>query len=161
VTPAAPPEPTLFGEPGGARKAQAKRGGRGAAPPSSGGPPEPAGPSAPLAARLRPRTLDELVGQQHLLGPGSVLRGLVEEDKLRSVLLYGPPGTGKTSIALVIALATSAHFEQLSAVTSLSSTFSRILLPRRVAPPPHSAAIAIYSRVAAAFCSPGSASSAA
>src|SRR6185503_4432498 len=73
VTPAPPPEPTLFGEPGGARKAQAKRGGRGAAPPSSGGPPEPAGPSAPLAARLRPRTLDELVGQQHLLGPGSVL----------------------------------------------------------------------------------------
>ena len=74
--------------------------------------------SAPLAVRMRPRTLDELVGQEHLLGPGSVLRGLVEEDKLRSVLLYGPAGTGKTSFAHVIAHATQAHFEQLSAVTS-------------------------------------------
>jgi len=122
VTPAPPPEPTLFGEPGGAPKPRKGRS-RGA----PGGPPEPAGPSAPLAARLRPRNLDELVGQQHLLGQGSVLRGLVEEDKLRSVLLYGPPGTGKTSIAHVIALATSAHFEQLSAVTSGVADVRRIM----------------------------------
>ncbi|MGH2728084.1 MAG: replication-associated recombination protein A, partial [Actinomycetota bacterium] len=69
-------------------------------------------------ARLRPRTLDELVGQSHLLAPGSVLRGLIEEDKLRSVLLTGPPGTGKTSLAHIVAEATSARFIQLSAVTS-------------------------------------------
>jgi putative ATPase len=125
VTPPAPPEPTLFGEPAGARKPAARKPrGRGPVP---GGPPEQAGPSAPLAARLRPRTLDELVGQQHLLGRGSVLRGLVEEDKLRSVLLYGPPGTGKTSIAHVIALATSAHFEQLSAVTSGVADVRRVM----------------------------------
>jgi putative ATPase len=82
------------------------------------GPPPPAPASAPLAARMRPRNLDELMGQSHLLGTGSVLRGLIEEDKLRSVLLYGPPGTGKTSLAHIVAEATSAHFEQLSAVTS-------------------------------------------
>jgi len=128
VTPAAPPEPTLFGEQGGPRGgARPKRGARTAGRAAPGGPPEEAGPSAPLAARLRPRTLDELVGQQHLLGPGSVLRGLVEEDKLRSVLVYGPPGTGKTSIAHVIALATKAHFEQLSAVTSGVADVRRVM----------------------------------
>ena len=125
MTPAAPSEPTLFGGPG----ARGKRTGRGTARGSrpAGGRPEPAGPSAPLAARLRPRSLDELVGQEHLLGPGSVLRGLVEEDRLRSVLLYGPPGTGKTSIAHVIAQATQAHFEQLSAVTSGVADVRRIM----------------------------------
>jgi putative ATPase len=107
------PEPTLFGEPGGGARKKRPAGRR-----TVGGPPEPAGPGAPLAARMRPRTLDELVGQEHLLGPGSVLRGLVEDDRLRSVLLYGPAGTGKTSFAHVIANATQAHFEQLSAVTS-------------------------------------------
>jgi putative ATPase len=71
--------------------------------------------------------LDELVGQKHLLGPGTVLRGLVEEDKLRSVLLYGPPGTGKTSIAHVIASSTQAHFEQLSAVTSGVADVRRVM----------------------------------
>jgi putative ATPase len=91
------------------------------------GSPERAGPAAPLAARLRPTTLDELVGQEHLLGPGTVLRGLVEEDKLRSVLLYGPPGTGKTSIAHVIAATTEAHFEQLSAVTSGVADVRRVM----------------------------------
>ena len=108
-------EPTLFGGGGGG----AKRGRKGAARAGSlSGPPGPAPASAPLAARMRPRTLDELIGQSHLLGTGSVLRGLIEEDKLRSVLLYGPPGTGKTSLAHIVAEATSAHFEQLSAVTS-------------------------------------------
>ena len=106
-------EPTLFGG-GGAKRG--KRAGRSSG--ASSGPPGPAPASAPLAARMRPRTLDDLVGQSHLLGPGSVLRGLIEEDKLRSVLLYGPPGTGKTSLAHIVAAATSAHFEQLSAVTS-------------------------------------------
>ena len=108
-------EPTLFGGGGGGAKRGRKPAARSAA---LSGPPEQVPASAPLAARMRPRTLDDLVGQSHLLGSGSVLRGLIEEDKLRSVLLYGPPGTGKTSLAHIVAEATSAHFEQLSAVTS-------------------------------------------
>ena len=73
---------------------------------------------APLAARLRPRTLDEIVGQEHLVGPGRALRRLVEQDKLTSTILWGPPGTGKTTLALVIAATTRRAFEQLSAVTA-------------------------------------------
>ncbi|MFM7270123.1 MAG: replication-associated recombination protein A [Actinomycetes bacterium] len=73
---------------------------------------------APLAARLRPRSLDEVVGQQHLLGPGQPLRALIEGDRLSSVVLWGPPGTGKTSIARLTASATSQAFEALSAVTA-------------------------------------------
>jgi putative ATPase len=72
----------------------------------------------PLAARMRPRTLEEFVGQGHLLEAGSVLRALIEQDRLRSVLLFGPPGTGKTSLASLIARSTRAAFVQLSAVTS-------------------------------------------
>ena len=73
---------------------------------------------APLAARMRPETLDEVVGQAHLLGPGRLLRQAIEQDALTSVILYGPPGTGKTSIAHVIAQATRAHFETINAVTA-------------------------------------------
>ena len=73
---------------------------------------------APLAARLRPRSLDEVVGQQHLLGPGRPLRVLIEADRLSSVVLWGPPGTGKTTIARLVAGATSKAFEPLSAVTA-------------------------------------------
>jgi putative ATPase len=73
---------------------------------------------APLAARLRPRTLDDVVGQQHLLGPGRPLRVLIEADRLSSVILWGPPGTGKTTIARLVAGATSKAFEPLSAVTA-------------------------------------------
>ena len=72
---------------------------------------------APLAARMRPQTLDDIVGQQHIIGPGSLLRRVIEADRLHgSIILYGPPGTGKTSLAQVIANSTKAHFEQLSAV---------------------------------------------
>src|SRR5919109_3574212 len=73
---------------------------------------------APLAARLRPRTLDEVVGQEHLLGPGKPLRVLIEADRLSSVILWGPPGTGKTTIARVVANTTDREFASLSAVTA-------------------------------------------
>lgn len=72
----------------------------------------------PLAARLRPRTLDEVVGQDHLLAPGAPLRKLIEADTLRSVVLWGPPGTGKTTIAELIATHTERAFERLSAVSA-------------------------------------------
>src|SRR5690242_5129339 len=73
---------------------------------------------APLAARLRPRNLDEVVGQRDLLGDGRPLRLLIESDRLTSVVLWGPPGTGKTSIARLIAGATQKAFEPLSAVSA-------------------------------------------
>jgi putative ATPase len=73
---------------------------------------------APLAARLRPRSLDEVVGQEQLLGPGRPLRVLIEADRLSSVILWGPPGTGKTTIARLVAGATAKAFEPLSAVTA-------------------------------------------
>jgi len=73
---------------------------------------------APLAARLRPRSLDELVGQEHLVGPGAPLRALIAADRLSSTILWGPPGTGKTSLAEVVARSTDRAFERLSAVTS-------------------------------------------
>ena len=73
---------------------------------------------APLAARLRPRTLDDVVGQEHLVGPGKALRRLVEQDRLTSAILWGPPGTGKTTLALAVAGSTRRAFEQLSAVTA-------------------------------------------
>ncbi len=71
----------------------------------------------PLAARMRPRSLDEFVGQQEILGPGKLLRRAIESDRLfSSIILWGPPGTGKTTLALIIANRTAAHFETLSAV---------------------------------------------
>jgi putative ATPase len=73
---------------------------------------------APLADRLRPRRLDDIVGQDHLIGPGRPLRVLIEADRLSSVILWGPPGTGKTTLAMVIATHTSKAFETLSAVTA-------------------------------------------
>lgn len=74
--------------------------------------------AAPLAVRMRPRGLDEIVGQQHLMAPGSPLRRLVEGDQPMSVLLWGPPGTGKTTIAAVVSHQTSRRFVELSAVTA-------------------------------------------
>src|SRR5688572_18573391 len=72
----------------------------------------------PLAARMRPRSLDEIVGQRHLLGSGKPLRSLIEADRLSSIILWGPPGTGKTTLANVIATSTNRHFVPLSAVSA-------------------------------------------
>src|SRR5438132_137830 len=72
----------------------------------------------PLAARMRPRTLDEILGQEHLLAPGRVLRRSIEEDHIPSMILWGPPGSGKTTLAEVIARQTQARFATLSAVSA-------------------------------------------
>ena len=75
-------------------------------------------PGAPLAVRMRPQSLDEIVGQQHLLGAGSPLRRLISGSGAASVLLYGPPGTGKTTMASLISRATGGRFEALSALSA-------------------------------------------
>jgi putative ATPase len=75
-------------------------------------------PDAPLAVRMRPVTIDEIIGQEHLLGPGKLLRRTLESDRLSSLILYGPPGTGKTTLALVIARTTSARYVSINAVLS-------------------------------------------
>ncbi len=73
---------------------------------------------APLAVRMRPRTLNEMVGQEHIIGPAKLLRRAIEADRLGSIILWGPPGTGKTSLASVIANTTESAFEAMSAVTA-------------------------------------------
>src|SRR5438105_6271266 len=73
---------------------------------------------APLAARMRPRTLDELVGQERLIAPGRPLRALIEADRLSSCILWGPAGTGKTTIARLVAESTARAFEPMSAVNA-------------------------------------------
>ncbi|MDA2944643.1 MAG: replication-associated recombination protein A [Actinomycetota bacterium] len=82
---------------------------------------------APLAARLRPRTIDDVVGQSHLVGPRAPLRVLVESDRLSSAIFWGPPGTGKTSLALAVAGTTDRAFEQLSAVTAGVADVRRVI----------------------------------
>jgi putative ATPase len=79
---------------------------------------ERAAANAPLPQRVRPRSLDELVGQQHVLGPGTALRRAIEEGRPPSMILHGPPGVGKTTIARIVAEATDATFEELSAVSA-------------------------------------------
>ena len=74
--------------------------------------------TAPLALRLRPRTLDELTGQEHMLGEGSALRRAIAEDRVGSAIFFGPPGIGKTTLARIIAATTGAAFEELSAVSA-------------------------------------------
>ncbi len=76
------------------------------------------GREAPLAARMRPRSFDEFVGQEHIAGVGRVLRNSIEADQLPSIILWGPPGSGKTTLARIIAGVTQAHFSPVSAVTA-------------------------------------------
>src|SRR5688500_16691945 len=82
---------------------------------------------APLAARMRPRALDEYVGQSHILGPGQLLRRAIEADRIQSLIFYGPPGTGKTSLAQIIAQKTKNRFERLSGVESNVADMRRVL----------------------------------
>jgi len=84
-------------------------------------------PNAPLAARFRPRTLEEYIGQGHLLAPGKPLRRLIEADRLTSLILFGPPGVGKTSLAEVIARRTECHFERLNGVEAAVADLRRVL----------------------------------
>jgi putative ATPase len=81
----------------------------------------------PLAARMRPRNLDEYVGQQHILAPGQLLRRAIEADRIQSLIFYGPPGTGKTSLAQIIANHTKSKFERLSGVESNVADMRRVL----------------------------------
>jgi putative ATPase len=86
-----------------------------------------ADPDAPLPARMRPRTLDEVVGQDHVLGEGSALRSAIEHGRPFSMVLYGPPGTGKTTLARIVAGAADAAFEELSAVQAGTAEVKAVL----------------------------------
>src|SRR5438876_8906537 len=86
---------------------------------------------APLALRLRPRTLDEFLGQQHILGEGSALRLAIAEDRMTSAILYGPPGSGKTTLARIVAGTTGAEFEELSAVSATVADVRGVLARAR------------------------------
>jgi putative ATPase len=90
-----------------------------------------AGEVAPLAQRLRPGTLDEFVGQQHVLGEGSVLRTAIAQDRVRSSIFYGPPGSGKTTLARIVAASTGAAFEELSAVSATVKDVREVLARAR------------------------------
>lgn len=83
--------------------------------------------NTPLANRVRPTTIDEFIGQKHLLGPGKVLRELIENDKLSSLIFWGPPGVGKTTLAEIIARQTKSHFVTFSAVTSSIKDIRKIM----------------------------------
>jgi putative ATPase len=99
-------------------------------PPALPGPPP--GPAnsprhQPLAARMRPRSLEEYIGQTHILAPGQLLRRAIEADRIQSLIFYGPPGTGKTSLAQIIARQTKSKFERLSGVESNVADMRRVL----------------------------------
>jgi putative ATPase len=86
---------------------------------------------APLAQRLRPQTLDEFVGQEHILGPGKALRRAIEADRVPSLVLYGPPGSGKTTLARIVANTTGAEFDELSAVSATVAQVREVLARAR------------------------------
>jgi putative ATPase len=116
-------QPSLFGDAASgpvrqSRQAKAARG------PEADDAPDRA---RPLAARMRPRTLDEVLGQDHLLAPGHALRRALERDQVPSMILWGPPGSGKTTLASVIAASTHARFVALSAVTAGVADLRRVV----------------------------------
>jgi len=98
-----------------------------AAPPPEAAPAPDNFRSQPLAARMRPRTLAEYIGQAHILGAGQLLRRAIEADRIQSLIFYGPPGTGKTSLAQIIARQTKSKFERLSGVESNVADMRRVL----------------------------------
>jgi putative ATPase len=89
------------------------------------------GTNAPLAQRLRPTSLDEFVGQEHVVGPGRALRLAIEQDRAPSMILYGPPGSGKTTLARIVARTTGAEFEELSAVQATVANVREVLKAAR------------------------------
>ncbi len=89
------------------------------------------GASAPLAQRLRPATLDDFVGQEQVVGPGSALRRAIEEDRVPSMILFGPPGSGKTTLARIVAQTTGSAFEELSAVSATVAQVREVLATAR------------------------------
>jgi putative ATPase len=88
---------------------------------------EPAQSAAPLATRMRPQSLEEFVGQEHILGPGKLLRRAIEADRLPSVIFFGPPGSGKTTLARIIAEMTHAKFIRISGVESNVAEMRRVI----------------------------------
>src|SRR5439155_23886475 len=97
-------------------------------------PAEPAQKDQPLAARMRPRSLDEFVGQEHLVGPEHELRRAIEEDRVGSMILWGPPGSGKTTLARLIARVTSSHFVPRTAATAGARDLRRKIAEARLRP---------------------------
>ena len=81
----------------------------------------------PLAVRMRPRSLDDFIGQEHILGPGQLLRRLIESDAISSIILYGPPGCGKTTLALIISEKTNSYFERINAASNNVADLRRII----------------------------------
>src|SRR5580698_9023636 len=82
---------------------------------------------SPLSARMRPSSLEEYVGQKHILGEGKLLTRAIEADRISSLILYGPPGVGKTTLALCISQKTQAHFERINAVASNVEEIRKII----------------------------------
>src|SRR5262245_50853932 len=116
-------QPSLFGEADGAPVRQSRQGKATRGPEAHDAPEH----ARPLAARMRPRTLDEVLGQDHLLAPGHALRRALERDQVPSMILWGPPGSGKTTLASVIAASTHARFVALSAVTAGVADLRRVV----------------------------------
>ena len=91
----------------------------------------PAEPAAPLAEKLRPRTLDEYIGQEHFLGPGKLLRRMLTADRISSLVFFGPPGCGKTALAHVIAGQTKGKFVSMNAVAAGTKDVRDVLAEAR------------------------------